>query len=394
MPTKRIVAATLPILLILGCELSDGPAENPRPGLTARPETPPFAIRGRTNEGALAIHTFSRTGGDNDPCVSSDGNWLAFSSTRHTKQPQIYLKRVDSQVVTRRTFSEFSSIQPKFSPDGSMLAYASNADGNWDIWIMPRDRGPSANLTADLTTDEIHPTWHPDRPILAFSSYDPASGDWYVCIRSRRTGGLQILTPGLFPEWSPDGKKIVYQRARERGVRWYSVWMVDVTVDANDNVDCSQPVELVWSDRWAAINPAWCPDNKHVTFASVYKSPEARNEKRIYRGDDIWMVGVDGRDLVRLTTTSCADWDPWWAQAPSGGVGRIYFTSLMNGNCNIWSFMPVMLDVPGTIESNRESEADAAKDIISKNLEAQEEGGTSFQLGTRVGGPEYMVEPQ
>jgi Tol biopolymer transport system component len=359
-----------------------------------RSETPPFAIQGRTNEGALAIHTFSQTGGDHDPCVSPDGNWLVFSSTRHVEKPQIYLKRIDSQVVTRRTFSEYSNIQPKFSPDGTLIAYSSNADGNWDIWIMPRDKGPSANLTSDLTTDEIHPTWHPTKPLLAFSSFDPATGEWYICVRSRRTGGLQILTPGLFPEWSGDGKKIVYQKARERGIRWYSIWMIDVTADTNDNVDCSQPVEVVWSDKWAAINPAWSPDGKHIAFATVYKSPEAKSQNRVYAGDDIWMVGVDGRDLVRLTTTDCPDWDPWWAHAPEGGVGRIFFTSMMGGHCNIWSLQPIMIDTPGSIESGPEAGADAEKEIIRKNLEAQQDQRPSIPVGTRIGAPAVAPEPK
>jgi len=357
-----------------------------------RSETPPFAIQGRTNEGALAIHTFSQTGGDHDPCISPDGNWLIFSSTRHTEKPQIYLKRIDSQVVARRTFSEYSNIQPKFSPDGTLIAYSSNADGNWDIWIMPRDKGPSANLTSDLSTDEIHPTWHPTKPLLAFSSFDSATGEWYICVRSRRTGGLQILTPGLFPEWSADGKKIVYQKARERGVRWYSIWMIDVTADTNDNVDCSQPVEVVWSDKWAAINPAWSPDGKHIAFATVYKSPEAKSQNRVYSGDDIWMVGVDGRDLVRLTTTDCPDWDPWWAHAPEGGVGRIFFTSLMGGHCNIWSLQPIMIDTPGSIESGPEAGADTEKEIIRKNLEAQQEQHPNIPVGTRIGAPAVAPE--
>ncbi|HHN46193.1 MAG TPA: hypothetical protein ENN09_02015 [Planctomycetes bacterium] len=392
MLSMKEVFATAAVACLAGCIPPPGDAGESRPAPRARSETQPFAIKGRTNEGALAIHTFSRTGGDHDPCVSPDEAWLVFSSTRHTENPQLYMKRIDAQVVTRLTFSEYSNIQPKFSPDGSLIAYASNAGGNWDIWIMPRDGGPSANLTSDMTTDEIHPSWHPTRPILAFSSYDPATGEWYVCVRSRRTGGLQILTPGLFPEWSPDGSKIVYQKARERGVRWYSVWMVDVKVDQNDTVDCSQPMEVVWSDRWAAINPAWSPDGKHIAFATVYKSPEARSENRLYRGDDIWMVGVDGRDLVRLTTASCPDWDPWWAPSSDGGPGRIYFTSLMGGNCNIWSLRPVMMDVAGTIESNLESGADAEKEIIRKNLEAQVERRSGVGVGTRIGAPGTLPE--
>lgn len=376
----RIVILLMCGILLVGCEFPDGG------NVVAPRDNPVFAMRGRTNQGALAVHTYARTGGDHDPCVSPDGRWLVFSSSRHTKNPQLYLKKVDAQVVVRRTFNEYSNIQPKFSPDGSLIAYASDAAGNWDIWITPRDKGPSINFTDDLATEEIHPSWHPTRPIIAFSSYDPATGDWYVCVRSRNSGGFQILTPGLFPEWSPDGRRIVYQRARERGIRWYSIWMVDVEIDENDNVDCSQPAEVVASDRWAAINPAWSPDGRHLTFASVYKSPTSRSENRLFRGDDIWMVGIDGRDLARLTTTDAPDWDPFWAKDSSGGPGRIYFTSLMGGYSNIWSLRPVMVDIPGSVLSNKEAGADEERRIIEENRKAQQETG-GVELGTRIGLP-------
>jgi Tol biopolymer transport system component len=172
--------------------------------------------------------------------------------------------------------------------------------------------------------------------------------------------------------------------------------MIDVEVDAQDNVDCSQPAEIVASDQWAAINPAWSPDSRHIVFATVYKSPSARASGRVYRGDDIWMVGIDGQDLVRLTTTDAADWDPFWAPEPEGGPGRIYFTSLMGGHSNIWSLRPVIVPrISGKgVLSNKEAKADIEKSIIMENLKAQRETGAEDNakvgIGTQIGAPGGM----
>lgn len=37
----------------------------------------------------------------------------------------------------------------------------------------------------------------------------------------------QFIANGLLPNWSPAGNRIVYQRNRERGLRWFSIWTID-----------------------------------------------------------------------------------------------------------------------------------------------------------------------
>lgn len=53
------------------------------------------------------------------------------------------------------------AITPSWSPDGQWIAYSSDRDGDWDIYLYPLDGGESINLTADLESDEFHPRWGP-----------------------------------------------------------------------------------------------------------------------------------------------------------------------------------------------------------------------------------------
>lgn len=51
------------------------------------------------------------------------------------------------------------AVTPSWSPDGNWLAYASNKDGDWDVYLYSPDYGIEYNLTQALTGDQFEPTW-------------------------------------------------------------------------------------------------------------------------------------------------------------------------------------------------------------------------------------------
>src|SRR5919198_4649599 len=59
--------------------------------------------------------------------------------------------------------------QPEFSPDGTQIAYASKASGNYDIWVMDADGSNQHVLQADPASD-TKPAWSPDGTEIAFVS--------------------------------------------------------------------------------------------------------------------------------------------------------------------------------------------------------------------------------
>jgi TolB protein len=69
----------------------------------------------------------------------------------------------------RLTFRPKYDIAPHFSPDGGRIVFSSNADGNWEIYLMDRDGSALLRLTRNLGAD-TNPAWSPDGKRVIFSS--------------------------------------------------------------------------------------------------------------------------------------------------------------------------------------------------------------------------------
>ncbi len=339
-----------------------------KPGTSVEiPESfPPFAVAARPHTGSLTVHSFAREGTDDAPSPSPDGSWIAFVSTRNTEEPQIYRQPSAGPVVTQLTHGPASPLQPAVSPDGREVAYAGNDTGSWDIWIVPVGGGSRENVTLTRDLDEVHPTWHPSGRALAFSTYRPQDKRWWVCAKSRGASGVSWFAPGLNPDWSPKGDRIAFQRAsergRKRGRREYSIWTVEVAVDANGLVSGGAQSQIVSDPASSAIEPAFSPDGERIAFVAVPLiegggskgggAKRGRKSEPTPIGGDIWCVRVSGTDLVRVTATPEPDWNPAWAGAPGkpGVNGRVFFASERDGHRNIWSLLPIFY-VPGPVMS-------------------------------------------
>ncbi len=322
---------------------------------------------------AMTQQTFAERGGDFSVHLSPDGERLYFNTTRYTSNPQVCHQGIEGKAVTLVTDDKMVDMMPKVSPDGKEIAWCSNRHGKFDILVRSAEVGPEKGATqlTRASDDDIHPTWSPPETVekgksasrlIAFSRFNSMDGVWQIWVMNYHTRTLSNITEGLFPEFCPIIKKtdsatgdpvytLAYQRARQRGVPFYSIWTIDVKMGSRGAVESvGSPVEIVASDKWAAINPAWSPDGEHLVFATVRKSVLSQFQARIYKADDIYVVSLNGTDLTQVTSHAAPDWDPWWARDPSDpkGPGRIYFTSERMGVANIWSVKPL---IPGLLAS-------------------------------------------
>ena len=271
-------------------------------------------------------HTYLDEGYDADVSVDPTGQWMAFASTRHARRSDIYLQRTGGLAVTQLTSDPADDAFPCFSPDGRSIAFSSNRNGNWDIFVMDADGKNTIAVTSGPSQD-LHPSFSPDGRHLAYCS-SGRDGQWEIWVVDLQGGERTMVGFGLFPSWSPKrapggADVIAFQKARQRGGRWFSLWTMDL-VDGEPR----RVTEIAVSPNAALVAPSWSPDGRRVAFATVVE-PDAM---RAGGSQDIWAVDADGTRRQRLTDGKGTYATPCWS-----ADGRIYFVSDRGGVESIWS---------------------------------------------------------
>jgi TolB protein len=278
-------------------------------------------------ESGFQQHTFVDEGEDSDVTVDPAGKWIAFTSTRHNTSGDIYLQRVDGTSVTQLTNDPARDAFPAFSPDGKWIAFSSTRAGNWQIYRMDLDGREVVQVTSS-PMQAIHPSFSPDGTRLVYSALGPRSGQWELWTVDLLSGERRQVGYGLFPSWSPDksGDRIAYQKPRQRGSRWFSLWTMELV-----NGEGRRNTEVAVSSNAAIVAPCWSPDGRKLAFTTVVQ-PTATTPKAAAGQQDVWTVDADGANKHRLTDGNGTNLQPSWA-----ADNRVYFVSNRGGNESIWS---------------------------------------------------------
>lgn len=192
-----------------------------------------------------------------------------------------------TMTITRLTSYSGLTTDAALSPDGTLLAYASDrgSDGTLDIWLQQIGQAEAIRLTSDAA-DDREPVFSPDGRRIAFRSERDGGGVYVVST----LGGAasRIASGGRQPRFSPDGKLIAYWvgvtgRVADSGTRTY-------VVGANGG----SPTQVA-SDLAIARHPLWTPDGTHVL---VLGTPEPTGDLAS-PGWDWWVASLDGSPARR-----------------------------------------------------------------------------------------------
>ena len=186
---------------------------------------------------------------------SPDGRWLAFNIGNQIHKIKANGDSLTQLTVPGGTYANSSSFEPDWSPDGSKIA--------WTGGIMEQDG--SANKSAGTGGS---PDWHPSGEKTIGFRNASSTGGWnqfpIYNVVTRSTERILDAVKGAInsdPNFSPDGRRIVYRN--ERGI-----WVMNADGSGNRrilpshlyaNPDANQITRHVKS-------PAWDPDGRHIVY--------------------------------------------------------------------------------------------------------------------------------
>lgn len=235
-----------------------------------------------------------------------------------------YIRHTASGGVTVRRLTQVTTwagldIYPTLSPDGSSIAYSSDHNGNFEIYVRPlASGGQEIQVTSD-SGQNTEPAWSPDGQ--------------YIAYRSRKSGGIWIspalggtarrLTEfGSKPAWSRDGSMIAFQS--------------EAPADLNGNAYGALPPSTIWTiparggeakqitqvgaPRGGHSTPTWSPDGRRIVFLAYDTSQT-----------EIWSVSAAGGDVKELTKEQLF-FDPVYA--PDGEA--IYCVGISRNVYGLW----------------------------------------------------------
>jgi Tol biopolymer transport system component len=186
------------------------------------------------------------------PVIKNGKSWFLFVSNGIEGQENIYLGNTEQDYYLRLTSGMHVDHHPRWAPDGGSFVYVSSRAGSGDIYYVK-------NVDELINRFEWAVQQSPGSPEIVIDGI--SSGSDHLRITSN---------PGMdsFPDWSPDGRYIVYQGL----IRTDDVLNIDLFLLDTGKIT-AEPVNLTQNPRQDGIQPKWSYDQKNIAY---YVSPAGR----------------------------------------------------------------------------------------------------------------------
>jgi imidazolonepropionase-like amidohydrolase/Tol biopolymer transport system component len=275
-----------------------------------------------------------------DVDVSPDGQTIAF-----TLLGDIYTLPVSGGTPKRISEGLSWDVQPRFSPDGSRIAFTSDRGGGDNIWVMNADGSDKRQVTKEDFRLVNQPSWSPDGRFIAAKKH-------YTTERSAGTGevwlyhvtgggGVQVVERANErlqkelgePTFAPDGSAIYYTRNTTPGNVFEYAQDSNAGIFAIERHDLATgEVTTAVSGYGGAVRPAPSPDGKELAFVRRDKDQTQLWVKDLASGRERMIYGKLDLDVQETWAVTGVypnmDWLPdssaivFWAGGKLNRVNR------------------------------------------------------------------------
>jgi TolB protein len=229
------------------------------------------------------------------PRFSPDGTLLAYTSY-HSGNQNLYVTdlRQDktTTVISRR---KGMNLAPSWSPQGDSMVVTLSYKGNPDLYLINR-RGEIIRQLTQRAGINVSPTYSPDGRHIVFVS--DRSGKPQLYLMELASGNTQRLTfegvENAEPSWSPTENLVVYSSLRG-GI--YQLCTIDPFKIGSSN--------QITNDQTHHESPSWSPDGNQVIFA-----------KRDGKGHKVYGIMKNGLFQRNLFSMPGSQTYPRWAVKP------------------------------------------------------------------------------
>ncbi|MDX9773803.1 MAG: hypothetical protein RBT02_10365, partial [Bacteroidales bacterium] len=247
------------------------------------------------------------------------GNTIVFASGG-----DLWKVSAEGGTACRLTFSDGRESYPEISPDGKLIAFTGEYDGNSDVYVMNINGGDITRLTYHPGTDEVV-GWNASKNKIMFTSGRYSTSRYIKMFMISPDGtGLEemIMYDAARGSFSPDGNRIAYNKDSQDNATWkrytggraQEIFIYDLKRNEETNISNYEGSDRwpMWigdkiyfsSDRDRVLN-IWSYDTgsgkiEQVTKHTEYdvRHPDFGGNKIVYElGGDIWAL-----DLASGTT--------------------------------------------------------------------------------------------
>ena len=198
---------------------------------------------------------------------SGKGN-LVFLSIEENGYDHLFIQSNPPQAqdlpLTRITTGNWNDIAPALSPDRTQLAFASDRNGFWDLYVMDLQSGNVTQITNSPEYDSA-PSWSPDAQWLVFETYTNDNLEVSVVSVNDRTQPILPITQhpasDHSPVWAPDGRHVAFISSRGGDS---DVWLANLDLTGDDRF------QNLSNTPFASENyPVWNYDGSQLLWAST-----------------------------------------------------------------------------------------------------------------------------